>query len=155
MPDPAPRVAFDTNVLFYSVDGRDRSKQQRCAGLLAAAMDRGLGAVPVQSLGEFSSAVVRKNVLTRQEAASAARDWATIFAPVTASPAAYDLALDWWSEERLAFWDALLVATVSKAAVTALVSEDMNDGAVFAAVEIINPFTQELGARLSAHGFEL
>lgn len=118
-------------------------------------MDRGLGAVPLQSLGEFSSAVVRKNVLTRQEAASAARDWATVFALVTASPAAFDLALDWWSEERLAFWDALLVATVSKAAVTALVSEDMNDGAIFAAIEIINPFAKDLGVRLSAHGFEL
>jgi predicted nucleic acid-binding protein len=149
----APRVAFDANIFFYAVDHKDAEKQRRCAGLLDAALDAGVGCVPLQALGEFCYAAVRKKVLTRRQAAAAAKDWACVFETLAASERAFELALDWWGDERLSFWDALLVATGAQSGMTAIVSEDMRDGMVLGGVEIINPFTADLKKRLVAHSF--
>lgn len=152
MDDVEPRVAFDANVFFYAVDKRAPKKHRACAALLQNAMAAEIGCVPLQALGEFAYAAVRKGVLTRPAAAAAARDWAVVFAVITASQEAFDLALDWWRDERLSYWDALLVATACKARVTALVTEDLSDGMVFAGVEVISPFAKDFEGRAAAHG---
>jgi predicted nucleic acid-binding protein len=154
MPENLARIAFDANIFFYAVDQRDAGKHRRCAEILNAAANAGLGCAALQALGEFCYASVRKGMLTRREAAAAAKDWASVFEPVAASERAFDAALHWWSEERLSWWDALLVATAADAGVTALISEDLHDGAIYDGVEIVNPFASNAGARLSIHGFE-
>ena len=154
MDDVEPRVAFGANIFFYAVDKRAPKKHRACVTLLQNAMTAEIGCVPLQALGEFAHAAVRKGVLTRPAAAAAARDWALVFAVITASQEAFDLALDWWRDERLSYWDALLVATACKARVTALVTEDLRDGMVFAGVEVISPFAKDFEGRLSAHGVE-
>lgn len=151
----APRFAFDANIFFYAVDHKDAEKHRRCAGLLDAAMDAGVGCAPLQALGEFCYAAVRKKVLTRRQATAAARDWACVFETLAASESAFELALDWWGDERLSYWQALLVATTVKSGMTAIVSEDLSDGMVYGGVEIIDPFTADLKKRLAAHSFVL
>jgi predicted nucleic acid-binding protein len=155
MAGDAPRVAFDANVFFYAVDHKDAEKHRRCAGLLDAAMDAGVGSAPLQALGEFCYAAVRKKVLTRRQAAAAAKDWACVFETLAASERAFELALDWWGDERLSYWDALLVSTAAQSGMTAIVSEDMSDGMIHGGVEIINPFTADLKKRLAAHSFSI
>lgn len=155
MAGDAPRVAFDANIFFYAVDHKDAQKHRRCADLLAAAMDAGVGCVPLQALSEFCYAAVRKEVLTRRQAAGAAKDWACVFETLTASERALELALDWWVDERLSWWDALLVATAAQSGMTGILSEDMSDGAVHGGVEIISPFTADLKNRLAAHSFSI
>lgn len=103
----------------------------------------------------FFYAVVRKRILTRVEAAEAARDWASVFDVQTATSEAFDLALDWWAAERLSYWDALLIATAAKAGATACISEDLNDGSTLAGVEIVNPFGRDSGKRITAHGLKI
>lgn len=154
MNEAAPRIAFDANVFFYAVDKRAPKKHQTCTALLQNAMAAEIGCAPLQALGEFAHAAVRKGVLTRPAAAAAARDWAVVFAVITASQEAFDLALDWWRDERLSYWDALLVATACKARVTALVTEDLSDGMVYAGVEVVNPFAKDFERRVSTHGIE-
>lgn len=155
MAGDAPRVAFDANIFFYAVDHKDAEKHRRCAGLLNAAMDAGVGCAPLQALGEFCYASVRKKVLTRRQAAAAAKDWACVFETLAASGRAFELALDWWGDERLSWWDALLVSTAAQSGMTAIVSEDMSDGMVLGGVEIINPFTVSLKKRLATHSFSI
>ena len=121
------RIAFDANIFFYAIDERDPAKHRRCRDLLQNAIAVEIGVAPLQALGEFAYAAVRKDLLDRSEAALMARDWAIVFEVIAASPDASELALTWWRDERLSYWDALLVATVAKAGVTALLSEDMND----------------------------
>lgn len=153
MAEDLARIAFDANIFFYAVDQRDAEKHRRCVDILNAAADAGLGCAALQALGEFCYAVARKGMLTRREAAAAAKDWASVFEPIAASERAFDAALHWWSEERLSWWDALLVATAAQAGVTALISEDLHDGAIYDGVEIINPFVSGAGSRLSVHAF--
>ena len=148
-------LTFDANVFFYAVDSRDREKHARCAAILRAAIAQSVGFVTLQALGEFSHAVVRKAVLSRREAAQAAKDWATVFDARSATPGAFDLALDWWADERLSYWDALLVATASKEGARACVSEDLRDGAVIGGVEIVSPFAASADGRLAACGLDL
>jgi predicted nucleic acid-binding protein len=155
MAGDAPRVAFDANIFFYAVDHKDAEKHRRCTGLLNEAMDMGVGCAPLQALSEFCYAAVRKKVLTRRQAAAAANDWACVFETLAASERAFELALDWWGDERFSFCDALLVATAVQAGMTAIVSEDTNDGMVLGGVEIISPFAADLKKRLAAHSFSI
>lgn len=155
MSEAAGSIAFDANIFFYAVDQKDLTKHERCKTLLQSAIGQGVGQAPLQALGEFAYAVVRKGVLDRSEAATAARDWATVFNVICASSNSFETALDWWRDERMSYWDALLVATVSDNRITALVTEDLHDGTVIAGVEVINPFVDDLNARLSAHVTDL
>ena len=148
-------IAFDTNVLFYALDHADREKHERCRSLLTQAMNRGFGCVPLQTLGEVCFAAARKKLVSKAVAATAAKDWGSAFEVITATPAAFETALDWWSADRLAFWDAVLLASCAEAGVGALISEDMADGATFGGVEIVSPFVSDLAARLAVHGMTL
>lgn len=155
MAEPTARVAFDANVLFYAHDTRDAEKRRRCAAILRAAMAGEGPFLTLQALGEFAHAVVRKGVLTRPEAARAARDWALVLGARGANEAAFDLALQWWAEERFAHWDALILATSLRAGATAFVSEDLADGMVVAGVEVVSPFAPDALERIAAHGLSV
>jgi predicted nucleic acid-binding protein len=147
-------IAFDANIHFYAVDWRDPSKQAASADLLDKTEIAGAGIVLLQALGEFAYSAVRKGVVSRREARTAVKDWARLFPVAAADATILDMALDWWAEERLSYWDALLVATAAKAGARAIVSEDLQDGAMFGGVEIINPFKEGATMRLAAHGLD-
>jgi predicted nucleic acid-binding protein len=52
-------------------------------------------------------------------------------------------ALDLVRNHRLAFWDAMMCATASRAGLQYLLSEDMQDGRRLGALTILNPFRLE------------
>lgn len=145
-------LTFDANILFYAFDEGAVAKRRIAADILDAADLQGVGFLTLQALGEFVHAAVRKNLLSRSNAVRVARTWADIFHVSTADAEAFDTALVWWEEGRQSYWDALLVATASRAGASALVTEDFADGAVFAGVEILNPFAEGATQRLKAHG---
>lgn len=144
-------LTFDANILFYAGDDRDSQKRDRAAALLRSAAAKGGAFLTLQALGEFVFAAVRKGLLSRREAAGIARDWASVFDVKAAGADAFEIALDWWMEERLSYWDAMLVATAAKAGATALITEDLSDGAVIGGVEFINLFAKGADKRLKAH----
>jgi predicted nucleic acid-binding protein len=49
-------------------------------------------------------------------------------------------------EHGLAFWDALLWATVRRAGVDLLITEDFQDGRTIEGVRIVNPFAERNAA---------
>ena len=55
--------------------------------------------------------------------------------------ACVDLALAHAAAGRFSYWDGLLLAACSRAGVEVLLTEDMQDGASFAGVRILNPFS--------------
>lgn len=148
-------IAIDANILFYSGDESEPERMRRSAALLTAAAKSGVCAIPLQAIGEFAHAAARKGLLDRTRAAGLARDFAATFPLLTADRTAFRLALDWWTDGRLSYWDALLVATAATGGATALASEDLQNGAVIGGVEIINPFSGDAPVRLAAHGLAL
>jgi predicted nucleic acid-binding protein len=99
--------------------------------------------IAFQSIGEFYAAVTRKGIQTSAEAAQQARDWMVLFQIV--DPIAADAlgALDAAASGRFSYWDALLLTTLGRAGCTALLSEDMHDGAALAGVTVRDPFQGE------------
>lgn len=134
-----PEVSFDTNVLIYAID-RDDRRHRRAAELLGRATT-----VPcvqsLQTFGEFYHATTRKGLATPAEARAYIGVWREIFEVRAADEAALDDAMDMAERHRLAFWDALLWATVRRAGCRVLFSEDLQDGRDLDGVRVVDPFT--------------
>lgn len=56
-----------------------------------------------------------------------------------ASPAVLDVALDLHRNHEVSYWDAMLLAACEDAGVKRLLTEDLQDGATFLGVRVVNP----------------
>ena len=94
----------------------------------------------LQALGEFFHAATRKRIVARHDAAAQVRDLLAIFRIAAADVEAFRTALEWAERGTRSFWDGVLIATVERAGCDFLLSEDMQDGARFGRVTILDPF---------------
>ena len=131
----------DTDLLVYARDSSDRSKHARATAWMAHLWTSGDGRVSTQVLHEYYVAVTRKlrPGLNRDVARSDVEDL------MTWNPSPMDgrtLAVGFAVEERfgLSFWDSLVVASAQIAGCERLLTEDLQDGAVYDSVTVTNPF---------------
>jgi predicted nucleic acid-binding protein len=136
------RFSLDANVLVYAADLAAGERHQRALEILDLAVRRDC-VLTLQALAEFFHATTRKRVVARAEAAIQLRDWATEFPIVAAEPGALLTALEFAVDGRFAWWDALLLATAERHGCEFMLSEDMQDGARFGGVTILDPFVGE------------
>jgi predicted nucleic acid-binding protein len=132
-------VAADTNVFVYAADDRDPAKQA-VAREVFQALVAGSQPISLQVVGEVQNVLRRRLGMPTPVASQQARNLFAAFPSFGYDGACVDLALAHASAGRLGYWDGLLLAACSRAGVEALLSEDMQDGAVFAGVRVINPF---------------
>jgi predicted nucleic acid-binding protein len=133
-------ISLDTNILIYSVDRGAGDRHEAAAKLVERSVRTGNCLQPLQSLCEFYNVATRKTGLDAAVAAEVVARWQ---AAVPVEPASDDdlrNAIRAVREHRLAFWDALLWATVRRVGVELLISEDFQDGRVIEGVRILNPF---------------
>jgi len=134
------RFTLDTNVLVYSIDVTAGPRHEIAVRIIEQAV--GLAScLTLQSVSEFFAAITRKDMVPRVRAADMARTWLNMFPIVCASADAVVVALDHVIAGRTSYWDGLLVATAAEAGCSAILTEDMADGAVLSGVRVINPFT--------------
>ena len=133
------RFSLDTNILVYAADVAAGERHERALEILDRAVRRDC-VLTLQALAEFFHAATRKQMVARTEAATQLRDWATAFPIVSADPGTLWLALEFAADGRLSLWDALLLATADQHACELVLSEDMQDGAQFGRVTILDPF---------------
>ena len=93
-----------------------------------------------QSLAEFFQAVTRKAIVPRAETTGQLRRWLDVFQIVPGPPPAGLLAAAAASTGRFQFYDALLLATAGAGGCTAVISEDMGDGAELDGVRVVAAF---------------
>ena len=131
--------AFDTNVLVYAVEKSDSSRKARAMDLLARAMRGGSTILLLQTLGEFSNVLLRRQIAVRsiEQALSA---WRAIFTVEPALPGDIDAALAAVRAHKLSFWDAMLWASAERLGVQHLLCEDLQDGRKLGNVRFLNPF---------------
>jgi predicted nucleic acid-binding protein len=135
------RVFLDTNLIVYAFDDRNRSKQARAWRLLEEAGQDGRAVISTQVLQEFYVIVTRKLVrpLPEDEAEHALRLLARL--PVVQVDTPMVLSAARMSrQERLSFWDALIVKAAIEGGCSELLSEDFQDGRKFGALSIRSPF---------------
>ena len=136
--------AVDTNVLLYSLDASEPTKQP-----IAQELRRSLGdssdktILPWQVLCE-ATAQLRYWTAKKRIAADVAMNYIhgfrAIFPIKTPRPKVFDHALELFERYSLSHWDSLLLAACVDAGVSQLFSEDMHHGADIDGVKIINPF---------------
>jgi predicted nucleic acid-binding protein len=135
----AERFTLDTNILVYAADRTAGQRHELAVEIVDRAVARDC-VLTIQALGEFLAASTRKGLASRPQAITLIRQWQKLFPLIAADGACMDLTLEAVERNRLAFWDALLLATAGQAGCTAVVSEDMADGARLGRVRVRHPF---------------
>jgi predicted nucleic acid-binding protein len=131
----------DTNILVYAHDGSESRKQPIAQALIEELWAGRTGRLSTQVLQEFYAVATRKfnPPMARQEAREIVALYAT-WPIVQIDPAMIQLASHLEEQERLSFWDALILEAAIRALATRLVTEDLQDGREIGGVRIENPF---------------
>ena len=139
----AERFALDTNLLAYTRDDSAPAKQARAREVLGRSIRCGRCLLSVQVVGEFYASLRKRNEVSIPAAIDAVHQMTSLFQVVGIVPDDAGVALTAAAGGRLSYWDGLMIATVGRAGCTALLTEDMQDGAVYYGVTIRNPFAGE------------
>lgn len=145
-------VFVDTNVLVYARDAGEESKQQRAAEWLRHLWTRRTGRTSVQVLSEYYVTVTRK----LSPGLPAEDAWDDVTAMFSWRPQPVDDAVLGKGHEierryRLSWWDSLVVAAAERQGCPVLLSEDLQDKAVYAGVTVRSPFTLALDQELAQY----
>lgn len=133
------RFTLDTNILIYSIDSQAGARQRMARQVIDLALRRDCW-LTLQAVSEFYAAATRKGRMAITEAAAQAGDWLDLFPCLPSSPTAVRTALAMAASARASYWDALLVATAAEGGCSAILTEDLADGALFGGVRVLNPF---------------
>lgn len=141
--DPQVQYFLDTNILVYSYDGSAGQKHKLAAQLMEACWKNENGCLSIQILQEFFVTVTRKiaNPLNYQIAQQIVADLTQWRLHV---PGASDLlqAIEFQQNYQLAFWDAQVIQSATRLGCKQMLSEDLNHGQVYGALQVINPFKE-------------
>lgn len=135
-------VFVDTNVLIYAHDSDAGERHRRAADIVNGLWSTGDGIVSVQVLQEFYVNVTRKipspiPIATAREVVRNYTLWRTEWIAPEDVPRASEIE----EQNRISFWDALIVTTAIKGGASRILSEDLNPGQVIAGIAVENPFT--------------
>lgn len=135
-------ITLDSNIFLYLNDGRMPLKLE-VAKAVVDRLARIRAPIALQVIGETQNVLRRKFKFSAEEAAAIGHEMFLTFPLVAPAAADVEIALGFMAAGRLSYWDALLVSTVGRAGCTALLTEDMQDGATLLGVEIVNPFGRD------------
>lgn len=130
---------IDTNILIYSIDKFDKSKQKKARALLKEIAVSDTGVISTQVLQEFYVAATKKlnaAPLIVKEIINGFEKFEVVQITVEIIKDAIDVSL----LNKISYWDALIIASAETAKCTALITEDLNAGQIIRGVKIINPF---------------
>lgn len=135
------KTFVDTNVLVYAHDVDDLVKRDLARDALRGLWNDGTGLLSPQVLQEFYVNVTRKiaTPLAKDAARQVLSTYAIWCVDVTAADVAAAFRIE--DEAKIGFWDALIIASASKAGAARVLSEDLNAGQTIAGVLIENPFS--------------
>jgi len=133
------RSLIDTNVLVYA-DASDAPTKQRIAlNCIKEYRFQGQAVLSTQVLQEFVNVALRKLHLPMRQIKERLAFYQR-FEVVNTSPEMIVGALDLCVLHSLSFYDALIVQAAMVSGCQQILSEDMQHGARFGAVQIVNPF---------------
>jgi predicted nucleic acid-binding protein len=129
----------DTNILIYGHQALAGSKHITSVELVKRLAKEKTGALSIQVLIEFYSAVTRKLTMTSEQAEEIVADFGawTIHRPAHA-----DLlrAANIQRRYGINWWDALIVNSASELGCEVLWTEDLSNGRQYGRVTVRNPF---------------
>jgi predicted nucleic acid-binding protein len=138
-------VFVDTNVFVYARDPRDPAKQARAEEWLAVLWRDYAGRTSMQVLSEYYYTVTRK-LAPRISPAEAWHDtrYLLVWDPVPVDAALLRHARETEQRWQLSWWDSMVVAAAQLQGCALLLTEDLQDGAVYGGVTVRSPFTLDV-----------
>ena len=133
------RSLLDTNLLVYADAADEPAKQRRAIQLITEQRAAGNAVLSTQVLREYVNVALRKLRLPP----ALVRERLAFYARFDIVPATAELiagALDLHVLHSFSFYDALILQAAIVSGCKCLFSEDMQSGATFGGVRIVNPF---------------
>ena len=142
----------DANVFVYTRDPRDGAKQARATEWIAQLWRERSGRTSMQVLSEYYAVATRK-LESRVAPGVAWEDVSSYFvwAPHPVDEALLRRAREVEQRWRLSWWDSMVVAAAQLQDCALLISEDLQDGAVFGGVAVRSPFTLDIREPAAAY----
>ena len=135
------KVFLDSNILIYAYDKSDRVKEQRAQEVLKEGFDQGTAFLSTQVLSEFFVTVTRK-IKTPLTTASAVNVivWISTRPVVSTDVGLVTSAIQIHHQQKISYWDALILAAAERAGCETIYSEDLSHNQKYGAVTVRNPF---------------
>jgi predicted nucleic acid-binding protein len=138
----ANRWFVDTNVLLYTLDSANPSKQAAALRWRDFLWKHRAGCLSWQVLNEFYANATGKTGAPP----AVARAMVEAYAQWPVSP--FSLALlrrawHWTDDAQINYWDALILTAAEHTGCRWLLSEDFQDGRKYGSVQAVNPFRTE------------
>ena len=130
---------LDTNVLIYSIDGKDPAKQVVAREIVVSAVRGGGFLISAQVLNEFSNIALLKLKLSVEEV----RKFVSFFSRigvVSLESRWTDAALLLKQRYETQFFDSLLLVAAQENGCDEILTEDLNDGQMYGSIKATNPF---------------
>ena len=145
-------VFVDSNVFVYTWQANEPVKQPLCQQWLERLWRDRLGRTSVQVIGETYVTLTRKI----DPALAAAEGWEYVSKLFAWNPLPVDMAVasrarDIEQRYRLSWWDSTIVSAAQLQNCGMLLSEDLQDGAVFGSIVVRNPFTLGVSDALASY----
>ena len=136
------RYFLDTNILIYSFDKTNPSKQAIAKGLINKSLKTGLGCISYQVMQEFLNASTRKFVkpLSINEANEYLSKVMNPLCEVFPTIELYSKSLEIMERWKYSFYDSLIITAAIQAGCKTIFTEDLQDGQQIQSVTISNPF---------------
>ncbi len=141
-------ISLDTNVLVYAADRQAGNRHAAAHQLVTMAIGKNVG-LTEQSLIEFLDSTTRKAKLSLADAATTLRGYLSYFTLLMPQNTIVEDAIALLTRHKLSVWDARMLAVCAAHGCSHLLSEDMQDGARYGGVTVVNPFNPANAAMLA------
>jgi predicted nucleic acid-binding protein len=133
---------IDTNIFVYAHDETDLLKAKRARQLLIELAGSNKGRISTQVIQEFCNVALRKSLtpLKVSDTRKIVRELFTPFLAHQPDAAFYLRVLDMYERYSLSFYDAAIVQAANDLNCTVLYSEDLQTGAQYGKIKVVNPF---------------
>lgn len=135
-------VLIDTNIFVYAHDETDIQKARIARKLLIELASAKEGCISTQVIQEFCNVTLKKSVspLKTEDVRKIIRELLQPLLTHKPDAAFYLRALETYDRYSLSFYDSLIVQAAIDLDCSAIYSEDMQAGARYGKVRIVNPF---------------
>jgi predicted nucleic acid-binding protein len=136
------KAFIDTNIFVYAQDNSDKAKTKIAQEIIAKLFLEKRGFISTQVIQEFCNVFLKKSEkpLQPNDIAEIIDELLVPLLAHTPDSSFYKRAISIYSKFSLSFYDSLVVQAAIDLKCELLYSEDMQNGARYSGVTIVNPF---------------
>jgi len=136
------KVFIDTNLLVYTIDRKDKAKQEISRIIVKKLIDEHIPVLSTQVLQEFYVIAAKKMKANPAVVKNIIHNFHNMEL-VNIDLQLIEQAIDISVLSQISFWDSLIIAAAEKANCEYVFSEDLNPGQLYRGIKLLNPFMQQ------------